>query len=154
MNLSLIRTFAWAIVCIVSLLTRSTSPASAQGKFPITEADIAIMQPIHYYLEDKKYREPRFAWDFTNETFTLRKGTEPIPEPLLNQFVVKGMSADKITGKWKLVEQTLVLSKIAIDGTDVDKVVKFELYKTAPTVIRWGSLPQFVFAAEPLSRKP
>lgn len=64
------------------------------------------------------------------------------------------MSADKITGKWKLVEQTLILSAITIDGTDVEKVAKFELYKTAPTVIRWGSLPQFVFAAEPLTRKP
>jgi hypothetical protein len=153
-NLFQLRTASWIVVYTVSLLSLAASSASAQGNFAIKEADIEVMKPIHYYLEDKKYREPGFAWDFTKETFTLKKGTEPIPEPLLNQFLEKGKSADTITGKWKLVDRTLVFSAIKVDDADLKIEVKFELYKTAPTVIRWGSLPQFVFAAEPLTRMP
>jgi hypothetical protein len=133
---------------VVVVLLGSAVVSPAQGDFPVREADITAMKFLHYYGPDRKFREADFVITFTKDTFTLKKGKAAIPADLLNQLLPKGETADEVAGKWTLKGGKLMLTEIRAGKKEGLKEASLGVYKTAPTVLRIGSVPQYVFAVE------
>ena len=127
------------------------APALGQGNFPIKEADIRAMQLLQYFGPDRKPHGADITWAFEKETFTLKRGTADIPVDLLAQLLpdeVARTNPAEVTGSWALRDGRLVLTKIKAGDKDGRAEVTFSPYKTAPTVVRIGNLPQYVFAVK------
>ncbi len=121
------------------------NPAKAQGNFAVTEADIPRLKLNHYFTPDKKSHDADFEWTFTKTSFTIKKGTGPIPAHVVSKLLPEGATADEITGDWTLKEGQLHLSKIRAGGKDGKKQVALPVFKTAPSVVRLGDPDQLVF---------
>jgi hypothetical protein len=139
--------FCVCYATVIGLLSQPL-PSHAQGNFSVVEKDIPALKLNHYYTADKKMHEADFDWTFTKDTFTLKKGKGAIPAHLLNELLPDGVTADEIQGKWKFQGGKLVLSEIKAGKKDGRKEASLSIFKTAPTVIRIGFTPQYVFALE------
>lgn len=141
-------------VLTTSLLTAFGTPLFAQGNYaPVTADDVIAMKFNHYYTPEKKAHDADFEWTFTEQEFVVKKAKGSIPGDLLEKLLPKDMQADEIRGEWKVEKKDglmLILTKIKVGG-EKDKEKKdgleeaaFNIYRTAPTVIRVGE-PQYVF---------
>jgi hypothetical protein len=135
-------------LCLIVVCAAIALPTLAwsQGDFKVAESDIPAMKFNHYYGPDKKHREPDFEWSFANETFVLKKRKSAIPDDLQAVFLEKAATADEITGKWSFKDGKITFSDIKAGKQEAKKEASIGVYKTAPTVVRIGDVPQYVFA--------
>ena len=129
---------------IVGILVAFTSRADAQ-EFTVAEADLPKLKLRHYFTNAKGSHEPDFEWTFTKTSFTIKKGTGPIPLHLTKMLLPEGVMADEITGNWTLKEGKLNLAKIQAGDKAGKKEVSLPIFKTAPIVVRICDPEQVVF---------
>jgi hypothetical protein len=136
--------FAWALLACGWIFGSATRPA-AQGEFDVRAEHIAGMKLDHYYSEDRKHRSADFAWEFTKDGFTLKKGKGPIPDHLLGLLLPAGTAADEVTGKWTFVDGKLELTDIRADGKAGKEKVTVVVFRTAAKLVRMRAPTQHVF---------
>jgi hypothetical protein len=137
---------------VAMCLLASAAICQAQGNFTVDKTDVPKLKLNHYFpLPEKKFHEPDFEWTFKKDTFTVKQGKGKIPAELVKLLLADTDATEEITGKWDLKDGKLVLTHIG-SGKHVAQVeAKFTIYKTAPTVIRFGhgdKESQYVFAIQ------
>jgi len=137
------------------LLCVAHNPVLAQGDYsPVDEEDVLAMRLNHYFTPEKQGREADFEWRFFKDGFVIRSAKGSIPTDLRDKLITKGATAEEIQGKWQVTAKEgrqLVLSEIRVGKKPADKSgkkVSFNIYRTAPTVVRVGQ-PQYVFGIGP-----
>ena len=133
-----------ASTMLVAMLLVFTGRAVAQ-EFTVAEADLPKLKLNHYFPNAKEFHDPDFEWTFTKTSFTIKKGTGPIPPYLIKMLLPEGGTADEITGTWTLKEGKLNLIKIQAGDKAGKKDVSLPIFKTAPTVVRICNPQQVVF---------
>jgi hypothetical protein len=130
---------------VLLLLVALAAGLSAQGNFDVKDEHIAGMKLNHYFTADNKHRTPEFAWEFVKDGFTVKKGKNAIPTHITDQLLGAGVTADEITGKWKLADGKLELTGIKAGDKAGKEKVSLTVFRTAPTVVRVNAPSQHVF---------
>ena len=131
-----------ALLVLVALAAR----LPAQGNFDVKDEHIAGMTLNHYFTADNKYHAADFSWVFTKDGFTVKKGKDAIPAHMTDQLLGAGVTADEITGTWKLAGGKLELTAIKAGDKAGKEKVSLTVFRTAPTVVRVNAPSQHVFA--------
>ena len=141
-----------SIAAILALVSAASSdePKVGFGYSPVTAVNVQAMKLNHYFDENNKNHDPDFEWTFKDGTFTLKEGKGQIPVDLLKKMLPKDATAKMIEGKWKIVDDlkagiVIEFTEIKGDGKAGLEKATYNIYKTAPTVVRIGE-PQYVFA--------
>jgi hypothetical protein len=132
-------------LALVFLLAVAAGPLAAQGNFDVKDEHIAGMTLNHYFTADNKHHTADFSWAFTKDGFTVKKAKAAIPAHVTDQLLGAGVTADEITGKWKLADGKLELTGIKAGDKAGKEKVSLTVFRTAPTVVRVNAPSQLVF---------
>ena len=100
------------LVAVTALgLTSCREQPEVAGPTPITRETLAGTECVAW-----TGGLSRFAWSFSDGTFRIEAGTDPIPRELIDELVGDGREAKLIEGTWRLDGVSLYLSDVKADG--------------------------------------
>lgn len=116
---------------------------------PVAKADLPAMKFAYYFDVNDKHHEADFTWTFTTDKFKIASKKGPVAAEILKKIKATAKAPKTIEGKWFLETSpqggtTLSLTDMRVDDMPFSGKATYNIYRTAPTVIRIGE-PQYVF---------